>query len=413
MIHAYLNQREQWGNNYLLHFSLQFSGEGSLKRINFSVSPSDSLIHDSVMKGGSGDYAEIGPALITSMHLHTLGANEPHYSEINDPASQHTPRSVPEISASQDEQHPCSNNPYDLPILTADYLQDHPTATVTSEVSMLSHNYSRLERMVTDTIDSEGTSTPSQAIGPHIYHILESSLNEPTSNISPDLPSDVSDSQTEGLQSKAQLPTIPEHPYHILEEQSESSLTQEAEEPEESGEKINPSKSVSNEESENYGYDRLVDPQIYNVLTHSMNNPVICVQDTSYSHLEREVTDDLKVGRKNVTALECPAEIFDDIQYVTSPLLVNEGVEKVAGRNGMHEALVLAGDEGKGRNLSKYYGDYERDPAYMQRLKLNSSGGIGKSMSLPNIYQPLELTTMDPVQVYEKYKHPRSQPSGY
>ena len=311
-------------------------------------------------KNSSGDYAEIGPALMTNVRLH---CNVPHYSEINESMIIHPP-AYPITEATGEEQNEDIDNKYDLPVFDPECHSesvDHST----QDSALLTHNYSRLKRMESfadvnndsDTIDLNQCGTLLET--PHVYHTLEQAKNR-----------DTSDNSSTDLADEHELSHVmPEHTYHILEKTntlcskkaSHESVT------EKPANFVSPT-AVSQEND----YDQLVDPRAYNniILDYSLNN---CEMHPLELPMLECVGNDL-------AKVELSSEIFDDSQYMGVPKKVKN-------------YRLSAGS-------SKYCGDYERDPVYMERFQ--TSAGI--SVSLPNIYQPVKISAMNPIQHYENYK---------
>lgn len=244
----------------------------------------------------------------------------------------------------------------------------------------------------------------------------------------------------------ATLPVIPEHPYHVLEEQQvRDKLQSTSPSCESSGDPVPPPKILSVSLSEDEGYDRLVGPpHIYHILHKppSLTRPQVreCSPTSGYHHLSNRMEngdqfhatlplpDDLLYSEENSTI--SGGELFDDPMYNCSPKrAIRSGPPKSLhnSHNGQVSTLETTRRE-KPINLSKYRGDYERDPTYMKFIReaskqRNESGeesdhtDVGplmkertlsstKSTSLPDIttgpmYQSLQTLTRDPLRNYE------------
>lgn len=374
-------------------------------------------------KNGDGDYAEIGPELMSSVRFHSYEETPSHYSEINDAMLQpyHTSESSNMVQEPNSKE-----NPYDEPSSTIKPTQTEllpPVATIPPNTPLLCHNYSRLERMVpliyvtneSDPTDNEMLVESSPLASN--YHTLEPSANGSAflySNAYSEL------GQTDRnlhagpkvlLPSSQHLPTILEHPYHVLEQSGpifdacyqDTELLYSC--------NLDDGASVSDRND----YDRLVDPQLYSLLEHSVTNSglskIYDVKSGPYSKLDSRTTTQYRRKSKSVTELELSAEIFDDVQYViTSPVPTPKSADMEIHLNLESNLEDHAESKSGGGVSSKYNGDYERDPIYMERMKCDDMSD-SKSLSLPNIYQPLQVAAMDPIQDYEKYM-PRSSSSG-
>ena len=419
----------------------------------------------------SGDYAEIGPALVT------LRSQAHDYSEI--PEFRPTPPPIPQSAIpssgrySLHEPEPDAyltptgrENPYDLPIPP---LEEHPqqmqegqqqqkrAPAPTTPPPPPPSNYQIFEKVprpedTAAAVDSsEQCSSP--PLSPNNYHTLESPSE-----------SEFQDS------SISQLETIPEHPYHILEEQRrESSLERtpvpslpdleikeatpgftDPEVDKEASESHNQS-SVSAADGD---YDRLVDPpQLYRLLEHSPSliQPRIRefpVGGSSYNHLSNfcdalgylsPQTEETTLSSKSGTASDSSSEVvFDDPQYTVSPRRKPPASKKskIELRSHSHSKpyrfpVQDSVRDAEEMDLSKYQGDYERDPSYMellqQRSSENSARGStvsddypdstyspltsdtfllpkGSSSDVSHVYQSLETQSMEPKQHYEKLR---------
>ena len=194
------------------------------------------------------------------------------------------------------------------------------------------------------------------------------------------------------------------------------------------------------------GYDRLVGPpHIYHILqkSPSLLRPRVreCSPTSGYHHLDTRMdsgacsphrfplADDIIILQGEESSTNSSSEIFDDPQYTFSPKrVISVALSNLEShRNsttGQFSTLERAKIE-RGIDLSKYRGDYERDPMYMKlihRLKevekqsdaheeadhLDISAFLrlprSQSMSMPELghtYQPLELTMREPSGDYE------------
>ena len=268
--------------------------------------------------------------------------------------------------------------------------------------------------------------------------------------------------------SSTPLPVIPEHPYHVLEDRREGRITQ-GEENEGTGdlEVVAPSPHVLHRLSlsEDEGYDRLVGPpHIYHILqkSPSLVRPRVreCSPTSGYHHLDNRVEQetlpqsrvhhhhapplppppppsllplsDEFVSPSEESSLVSGSELFDDPQYNTS-LKRAVGGQRLAvkphrnSHSGHVTTLERLKIKERAISLSKYRGDYERDPAYMahkltdpmtredschtNKLPCNGAVGSNKSASLPDIthtYQSLQTLTRDPLRNYEILKNRQS-----
>lgn len=405
----------------------------------------------------SGDYAEIGPALImNNERLHHLHSSYPQPS--NPPPLPHPhPRFMAFHSSIERAVDPYSisggyENPYDLPILPRED---------TLSVTMRSQDYDVLERGLVRVSENCGTcpetssfSTPPDSPS---YHTLENSgIHSASVEISGTL-----DFPQEHRISR--LETIPEHPYHVLEMDSEQSALQLSAAGSTGDTPVVPSTTDS---TDDLAYDRLIGPpHLYHILEHSpsLNKPRIHrFQFSDHNPLEQNQS-----RNEHATANQTPShspdiyirteslssdssggsDVFDDPQYVLSPeppVLVDSACTH--GRPpAFVQSLLLQKELG---NRSKYCGDYERDPTYMRRLHSNSTSpklllaspelvncidvtssqddsgfctyGIRQEIELkrqsllpniPHIYQSLQAETMDPHLLYQRVLKQGSQSS--
>ncbi len=319
-----------------------------------------------------------------------------------------------------------------------------------------------------DNIEAGFTSPP---VSPHSYHILEESLYSPEMGgvVGEDyLYPTITDCST------TRLSTIPEHPYHVLEGNSSSpfllrlssddtdaiELDIKEATPDfvdlEVGEAVTSTSTTTSRDTgfEDREYDRLVDPrQLYHILERSSpgNRPRICGLPDGYDRLDNGIkgrkgahflspqTEDTTIsslsGTSGVSSEDgsCPdrnSRMFDDPQYIYSP-------KRKAQRSRSKDDEVLHPHQGRSVaysvediDLTKYCGNYERDPCYMARIRrmsaaqnrakaaedctdyasyspLSRFGTLSSGSSLPDIahvYQSLEADTRDPLQPYEKLR---------
>lgn len=242
------------------------------------------------------------------------------------------------------------------------------------------------------------------------------------------------------------LPMIPEHPYHVLEEQQvrddQLPTTSENDSSFESSvelappPKILPRLSLSEDE----GYDRLVGPpHIYHILhkSPSLPRPQVreCSPSSGYHHLTHTMEngdqvhsplplpDDLLYSEENSTI--SGSELFDDPMYNCSPKRAFKGAPPTPHNS--HNGTLETTKREKPIDLAKYRGDYERDPTYMKFIReaskqrnepaeesdhtdvaplMKDTLSSIKSTSLPDIttrpmYQSLQTLTRDPLRNYE------------
>lgn len=451
--------------------SMQSDLSGVFKRTAYRHNISTQIQGTSRSEHSSGDYAEIGPALLT------LRSQTHDYSEIPDfqPPLPPIPLSTMpggvsnRYSPHEDELDtylpPADReNPYDLPVhatnVTAQQLQESPQQqdrapppTSPPPPPPPPSNYQIFEKVPkpTETVASEKLASSSPPFHPHDYHVLE---RQPESEVEES--------------SISQLETIPEHPYHILEEQAEENseslestivpslpdigikeATPGFTDPE-IEERMSESGNQFTASTADGDYDRLVDPpQLYRLLEHSPSliQPRIRefpVRGYHLSNISENVggvrylspqTEETTLSSKSGTLSDTSSEVvFDDPQYTMSPrrtvpALKIETRSHGHGKSSGHvQESVRDADE---QDLSKYLGDYERDPSYMEQLhqrssensargstgsddypnstySLLTSGALllpkGASSDFPHVYQSLETETMDPRQQYEKLR---------
>ena len=264
--------------------------------------------------------------------------------------------------------------------------------------------------------------------------------------------------EEEGAESSGSiLPAIPEHQYHILEDNHQGCTRVRhngVHEAGDSSEPCPPQILCHLSLSEDEGYDRLVGPpHIYHILQKSPSLVRPQFREVSpmsgYHHLDTRMDSGARTSgstssHQQHVRLHAPSidsdsphseessmvsgsEIFDDPQYNFSPKRNIGGSggqqKKPPPQRNSHSGQVTTLERkktGKGAaDLSKYRGDYERDPMYMQKFSgpaarkeaadhvnvcflMNS--GSNKSASLPDIthtYQSLQALTRDPLRNYE------------
>lgn len=206
-----------------------------------------------------------------------------------------------------------------------------------SEASMLDHS-----RLVSRTCETDLVGDENSSDNSHRYHTLKHSVG--TSLNGSDYDSGTS------YELDKHLPVIPEQ---MLTGQEMPHPT------------LGPKMQDSNENVvyANNEYDRLTGPHFYNVLEYFPAGYGLSCD--SYSKID-------------------PPPMSHDIKF---DLHADFG----SARDVMTDNTMI---------ISKYRGDYERDPKYMEKTQLNC---MERSMSLPNIYQPVEVSKMDPIQFYEQY----------
>ena len=433
-------------------------------------------------RNGSGDYAEIGPALVMLRSNYNGTLNSSHdYSEIpeipsrvRNPRVHRTPVSGETLPVGS-EGGANSENPYDLPVLpplsegpddVSNIMEttDDMAVRMDMELSPESHDYHVLEKPPIDFESSEETTfsessvstlSPNPPTSPHSYHILEGPPND-TQYLH-------HSHKEEGI---FQLQTIPEHPYHVLEENStslsqvntlecdpstfrSSATLKEATpgftDPEIDSKICEPKDQRS--DLEDREYDRLVGPQhLYQILEKSTSTlrPRICeylVGEYHDDHLDRRAfhpppshapcrflspqTEESTVSSKSESYSDSSSEItFDDPQYTISPRRGPINMKAKSDVGGHYRGVVRT----QAADLTKYLGDYERDPSYMEILRKRSIDQKGEFPGhiteftycppmvsceparrsslpdLPHVYQALESTTRDPLQQYAKLR---------
>lgn len=436
-------------------------------------------------RNGSGDYAEIGPALVTLRSNYNGTLNTTHdYSEIpeippgvRNPRVHHMPVSGETLQAGSETNEILtegvdSENPYDLPVLPS-LSPDNIMETTEDmgvkmdvELSPEPHDYHVLEKPPIDFDSSEDTTlsesslstiSPNPPTSPHSYHILEGPPN--------DAQYLYHSHKEEGV---CQLQTIPEHPYHVLEESPtslshvnplecdpstfRSSATLKEATPAFTDPEIDEKTCEPNDQRSDLKdreYDRLVGPQhLYQLLEKSTSTlrPRICEYLVSGypndqldgqafhplpSHAPRHFlspqTEESTVSSKSESFSDSSFEItFDDPQYTFSPRRRPINVKAKSDVGGHYRGVYRT----QAADLTKYLGDYERDPSYMEILRKRSTDQKGvfkfpghineftyspplvtrepvrrsSLPDLPHIYQALESTTKDPLQQYAKLR---------
>ena len=246
----------------------------TFKRNNHTPFQPDISMQIPGSRNTSGDYAEIGPVLMT---LHSHNNSSPplpmqpqthNYSEIRQliPHSDATLPPIPRSAGtgSVDPYHITGyENPYDVPVLPTEQQQQQqisqtaivalppvPTSpdsieSVDSHPVSRSHDYQILERMLpvrhemSDTI-SESSSFSTPPLSPHNYHTLEDeqvsqdfSRPTTTSSVSHDFDHQSHDSvrlscDSIEMSGTNRLPTIPEHPYNSSEEDIPTAFEEES-----------------------------------------------------------------------------------------------------------------------------------------------------------------------------------------
>ncbi len=364
----------------------------------------DTSVQSDSSKNSNGDYAEIGPELMSSVRFHSLGNS--HYSEITDIMLQPVSCQSSESSASVEERvedFSGKENPYDEPdSMKPEISEENASASASCENALLCHNYSRLERMPRIYVTSESDRTSEENQEDKLVTNLHHHSMEKLAKGNPCPLREKSGQEESGglfpLPDKPPLPTILEHSYHIL-EPSDSYF-----DPEVQGSKSSPTytdymdQPVLSCESD---YDRLVDPQFYKILDRSANlSKIYDIKSGPYSKLE---TSQSQYTNESPLKIDLSTEIFDDVQYIASPVPTPKSADVLQemGTNKGHKQD--APDTRSESTGNKYYGDYERDPIYMQKMKGDQANDASKSL---NFYQPLEVTAMDPVPDYEHYLKP-------
>lgn len=406
---------------------------------------SSRIIHsDTHSRNLSGEYAEIGPALSTSL--------ERGYSLIGVSHSDLPPLPTVLNPAIDQLSIPGYENPYDLPMFHL--AQDQRQMDVTSRKSPVaeegtdsrslgSHEYHVLEQIA--PLSSE-TSPP--LLSPHhTYHTLENpnSPSRSCDHLSSSVPVvsiklDVNDGDTEITTSPrlscssatnvlgGRLSTIPES-------DTEDQRTLDLVNPSHTSDAISPEMTSANpEDSSGFSessskddreYDRLIDPpHLYHILEHSPLPGCPRVHSfppTTYDNLEAVHTSKRKahllphihilnpqVGVTNLTyssgssldALE--TNVFDDPRYLVSPpgrarlgksaCGAHTGKELRRSHSYSHgnaQSYVYQVEARDDTAVCKYSGDYERDPVYMQQLCNGNGNSIQANSSMSR--QPLKV----------------------
>lgn len=371
-------------------------------------------------------------------------------------------------------QHPSPKNPYDRPDQLASRVDSQPQpsdSTDSSEFTILPHRHGSEQpsilieqRDALSSVDnsSEFTNSNLQVTPPpedNINTCLAGCSDTVTLELEPKVAKDIAVELSVGESAAiAPLPVIPEHPYYVLEEKTAGgvkgckvqSASQNGPRCDQSGVEPAPPPQILHRLSfsEDEGYDRLVGPpHIYHILQKSPScvRPQIreCSPTSGYHRIERGVQspqggeqfqspfrpqDDLLYSEES--SVISSSDLFDDPQYNFSPKrTINGGPPSKShlnGRSGQLTTLERTKME-KAIDLSKYRGDYERDPTYMKLIKklteaseqsdeltMEDSDHINvaplmkdaesKSASLPDIthtYQSLQPLTRDPLRNYE------------
>lgn len=378
-------------------------------------------------------------------------------------------------------RHSSYENPYDLP----DQLQqssngqvrDHSHQATPPELAnaalQQSRNYHSLETpsLLTEGDTQSSIDGSSDFTNSNLLVTPPPEDNPHTSNggkIGPDEIVTEAEIESTDQESAPPLPIIPENPYHTLEE-SASSTGNSTESPVTQSKclngvnghiSVNSDAEVQQTQAfppaqrlQDEGYDRLVGPpHIYHILqkSPSLIRPRVraCSPTSGYHHLDNRMetgtqnpqciengppsfplTDDPLVLQSEDSSTLSSSEIFDDPQYNFSPKRMISAAKSNTERhrnshNGQFTTLERVKIE-RGIDLSKYRGDYERDPMYMKLIhrlteaakqnepsdeadRLDVSPFLklprSRSMSLPDLthtYQPLEPNTRDPLRDYE------------
>ena len=264
---------------------------------------------------------------------------------------------------------------------------------------------------------------------------------------------------------------VPAHPYHVLEERQEE-VVQPAElqngsqcNREQSCDEVAPPPQILCRVSlsEDEGYDRLVGPpHIYHILqkSPSSSRPQVreCSPTSGYHRLDNRMEpgvqsphqgtqclntmpplpDNPVLNEEKSSSVVSDSELFDDPQYDFSPKrAINGDLSKTHCNSNGHSSEVKSCEvektttEKKTATLSKYRGDYERDPSYMKRIQkltevstttpsdelsrdnsdstdicvvIKDACGSDHAVSLPDTthtYQSLQTLTRDPLRKYE------------
>ena len=372
-------------------------------------------------------------------------------------------------------------NPYDLPELPP---TDSRTGTNQPDTgTSLLQNYHVLERVLpygaprgefnSELLsDTSSFSTPPDS-PPHNYHTLHNASGTAV-HVLTSLPQEQVQEvciPPQGYELPqehrlSRLETIPEHPYHIL-DTDESTISMPI-----VADPIPNQAENSSDSTDDRDYDRLVSPpHLYHILEHSpsLNKPRIHqFHFSDYSHFGKAVSAGREPTGSPAQVLNptkspvlpmlarsfssesssSESEVFDDPQYLLSPESKrrspsDEGSSKEEGAQAHTHHLPKLLTAQDTVDLTKYSGDYERDPVYMQRLQsispklyqlsrgndltgsqddsgfcsVNNNSHqteLKRQSSLPDIfhvYQPLQAKTMDPCLPYEKVKRYSSQSS--
>lgn len=343
---------------------------------------------------------------MSSVHFHTIVCNNnSHYSEISDVMLQPKVSLNPEVRESEQTQETGNKeNPYDVSDPSDENTQ--VLASSPQKTSILSQNYSRLESMVPlaciadDVTNGETHTDSSTQNGQHYYHTLEESVSGiPTLSSYNSSGSEQEEDYTGTV--LCCLPTIPEHPYHILEHHDSIEETEALYAYGDAKNGTTP--------SVNCDYDRLVDPQLYSMLSRSISDAglsrIYDIKSGLYSKLE------IQLDPKLTAKLDPSTDIFDDVQYLTpKPTDVHQEADaspRSPKRGQETDTSDLQGGltDLRGKDdfecASKYCGDYERDPVYMEKYNIKQFEETQSSL-----YQKLDIAEMDPIQDYENCPNP-------
>ncbi len=300
-------------------------------------------------KESSGEYAEIGPAIIATVAQHMT--DNPHYSPID--GSMLKP---PQTKS-------CTN-----PLLQHldNHIIENPYDTLTSPKELngaaneVDKSYSRLDRVVSSggpiveknlSISGEA---PEQTEGSKHTEVFDQTTNSQTTTIS------------------EETGKVAEHPYYILEKPKDTIETSSSSDTESwssnSCQSIHLPKD-SGISLENH--DALASPVDEERYQTSDNFSFHDTQRNTYDHLEAHDTTEMKY--QNLDYLEPVSMINNNkLPKENSPSCSKEGSESSV----------------------KYSGDYERDPSYMERAH--------NSETPSSHYQTLVESTMEPSDNYTK-----------
>lgn len=412
----------------------------------------------------SGDYAEIGPALIMSND--TLQSLHSSYPGPRTPPPLPCPH--PRFTAFHSnlemgvEPHDITGyeNPYDLPIHSDRGPEQINSGAQSQTYHILERNLPPLGQLSQDRhspaifSDTSSFSTPPES-PPHYQTLGCPPCTAPTHPPMPEYVGTVNPLEYSYEPYSSRLETIPEHPYHVLERETDGSVAA-----------VHTQAGMDRAEStdDELEYDRLIGPpHLYQILEHSTstNKPKIHqFQFGDYNTLESPLTVNQETNEQNLTVPSHSPELHVTTQFSLSDSstdnevfsdpqtddLLERSVDQPSstvqtcthGRppTFLHSFLIQPVD------LFKYSGDYERDPSYMQRLHSTDSSlespklllpspnftgrfnlmssqddsgfclhtaqpqkELRRQSSLPNIphiYQALQARTMDPPLPYER-----------